>query len=111
MAEPKRTVKVDIYDIEEETVEQYKADRELCAKEAMAIMEEFCHAVKREVLDPAMGEAIAGYINNDCVMSVLLDPFEVPVMKLALQRGNLKTYILAANGLTEDMALQLTHSR
>ena len=35
-------------------------------------------------------------------MCVILDPFEVPVMKVALDKGTLKDYILAANELTED---------
>ncbi|MDY3973060.1 hypothetical protein [uncultured Veillonella sp.] len=112
MSQSKQTVKVDIYDIEVDKAEQYKSDRELCAEAVKGMMEEFCSIVKRETLDPKMGEAIAGYVNDgSCLMSVLLDPFEVPVMKLALERGNLKTYVLAANGLTEEMALSLKAAR
>ncbi|WP_298704513.1 hypothetical protein [uncultured Veillonella sp.] len=107
MVNGKHTVKVDIYEIEADQVEQYIAHRELCAKAAMDLIEPYCDLVKRETFDPKMGEGIVGYIGKEQIMSVLLDPFEVPVMKLALERGNLETYILAANGLTKDMAVQL----
>ena len=36
-------------------------------------------------------------------MAVILDPFEVPVMKVANDKGKLKEYIFAANELTEEM--------
>ena len=40
-------------------------------------------------------------------MQVLLDPFEIPVMKVAIGRGKLEEYILAANSLTHEMLEQL----
>ena len=49
---------------------------------------------------------MASYITGEILMCVILDPFEVPVMKVALDKGTLKDYILAANDLTEDMLLQ-----
>ena len=41
-------------------------------------------------------------------MVVILDPFEVPVMKIALDNGKLKEYILAANELTENMLASIS---
>ena len=54
------------------------------------------------------GEAVVGYyVTGEILMCVILDPFEVPVMKVALDKGTLKDYILAANELTEDMLASL----
>lgn len=103
-----KTVKVDIYDIDEAQVNDYMADRELCAREAACVMEPYCKTVKRETIDSDLGEAIVGYYKTgEILMTVQLDPFEVPVMKLAFERGNLESYILAANGLTDEMVQQL----
>ena len=64
--------------------------------------------VKRETLDEDEGEAVVGYyVTGEILMCVILDPFEVPVMKVALDKGTLKDYILAANELTEDMLASL----
>lgn len=103
-----KTVKVDIYDINEDQLNDYMADRELCALEAARVMESYCKSVKRETVDPDLGEAIVGYYKTgEILMTVQLDPFEVPVMKLAFERGTLESYILAANGFTEEMGEKL----
>ena len=71
-------------------------------------MKPYCVTVKRETLDPEEGEAVVGYyVTGEILMCVILDPFEVPVMKVALDKGTLKDYILAANELTEDMLASL----
>lgn len=99
-----KTVKVDIFDIPEAKAEEYISNREEVAVAAADIMKPYCVTVKRETLDPDEGEAVVGYyINGQILMCVILDPFEVPVMKVALDKGNLKEYILAANELTEEM--------
>lgn len=103
-----KTVKVDIFDIPESDVEEYKESRELVAQEAARIMETYCAKVVRETLDPDEGEAVVGYhTDGNILMCVILDPFEVPVMKVALDSGKLKEYILAANELTEEMLASL----
>ena len=103
-----KTVKVDIFDIPETKVEEYIANREEVAKAAAQVMRPYCVTVKRETLDPEEGEAVVGYyITDEILMCVILDPFEVPVMKVALDKGTLKDYILAANDLTEDMLASL----
>lgn len=102
-----KTVKVDIFDIPETKVEEYIANREEVA-EAAQVMRPYCVTVKRETLDPEEGEAVVGYyVTGEILMCVILDPFEVPVMKVALDKGTLKDYILAANDLTEDMLASL----
>ena len=102
-----KTVKVDIFDIPETKVEEYIANREEVAKAAAEVMQPYCVTVKRETLDPE-GEAVVGYyVTGEILMCVILDPFEVPVMKVALDKGNLKDYILAANDLTIDMLASL----
>ena len=104
-----KTVKVDIFDIPETKVEEYIANREEVAEAAAQVMKSYCVTVKRETLDPEEGEAVVGYyyITGEILMCVILDPFEVPVMKVALDKGTLKDYILAANDLTEDMLASL----
>ncbi|MBS6962683.1 MULTISPECIES: hypothetical protein [Veillonella] len=103
-----KTVKVDIFDIPETKVEEYIANREEVAEAAAQVMKSYCVTVKRETLDPEEGEAVVGYyITDEILMCVILDPFEVPVMKVALDKGTLKDYILAANDLTEDMLASL----
>ena len=103
-----KTVKVDIFDIPETKVEEYIANREEVAEAAAQVMKSYCVTVKRETLDPEEGEAVVGdYITGEILMFVILDPFEVPVMKVALDKGTLKDYILAANDLTEDMLASL----
>lgn len=99
-----KTVKVDIFDIPETKAEEYISNREEVAVAVADIMKPYCVTVKRETLDPDEGEAVVGYyINGQILMCVILDPFEVPVMKVALDKGTLKEYILAANELTEEM--------
>ena len=103
-----KTVKVDIFDIPETKVEEYIANREEVAEAAAQVMRPYCVTVKRETLDPEEGEAVVGYyVTSEILMCVILDPFEVPVMKVALDKGTLKGYILAANDLTEDMLASL----
>ena len=103
-----KTVKVDIFDIPETKVEEYIANREEVAEAAAQVMKSYCVTVKRETLDPEEGEAVVGYyITDEILMCVILDPFEVPVMKVALDKGTLKDYILAANDLTENMLASL----
>ena len=103
-----KTVKVDIFDIPETKVEEYIANREEVAEAAAQVMRPYCVTVKRETLDPEEGEAVVGYyVTSEILMCVILDPFEVPVMKVALDKGTLKDYILAANDLTEDMLASL----
>lgn len=103
-----KTVKVDIFDIPETKVEEYIANREEVAEAAAQVMKSYCVTVKRETLDPEEGEAVVGYyITGEILMCVILDLFEVPVMKVALDKGTLKDYILAANDLTEDMLASL----
>ncbi len=101
-----KTVKVDIFDIPETKAKEYIATREEVAKAAMEVMKPYCVTVKRETLDE--DEAVVGYyVTGEILMCVILDPFEVPVMKVALDKGTLKEYILAANELTEDMLASL----
>ena len=103
-----KTVKVDIFDIPEKQAEEYIANREQVAEAAAAVMKPYCVTVKRETLDEEEGEAVVGYyVTGEILMCVILDPFEVPVMKVALDKGTLKDYILAANNLTEDMLASL----
>lgn len=103
-----KTVKVDIFDIPETKVEEYIANREEVAEAVAQVMKSYCVTVKRETLDPEEGEAVVGYyITGEILMCVILDLFEVPVMKVALDKGTLKDYILAANDLTEDMLASL----
>ena len=103
-----KTVKVDIFDIPETTAEEYIANCEQVAEAAAAVMKPYCVTVKRETLDEDEGEAVVGYyVTGEILMCVILDPFEVPVMKVALDKGTLKEYILAANDLTEDMLSSL----
>ena len=103
-----KTVKVDIFDIPETKVEEYIANREEVAKAAAEVMKPYCVTVKRETLDLEEGEAVVGYyVTGEKLMCVILDPFEVPVMKVALDKGTLKDYILAANDLTIDMLASL----
>ena len=103
-----KTVKVDIFDIPEIKAEEYIANREEVAEAAAAVMKPYCVTVKRETLDEDEGEAVVGYyVTGKILMCVILDPFEVPVMKVALDKGTLKEYILAANDLTEDMLASL----
>ena len=86
-----KTVKVDIFDIPETKVEEYIANREEVAEAAAQVMKSYCVTVKRETLDPEEGEAVVGYyITGEILMCVILDPFEVPVMKVALDKGTLK---------------------
>ena len=103
-----KTVKVDIFDIPETKAKEYISNREEVAEAATQVMRPYCVTVKRETLDPEEGEAIVGYyVTGEILMCVILDPFEVPVMKVALDKGTLKDYILAANELTEDMLTSL----
>lgn len=103
-----KTVKVDIFDIPETKVDEYIANREEVAEAAIQVMKPYCVTVKRETLDPEEGDAVVGYyVTGEILMCVILDPFEVPVMKVALDKGSLKEYILAANDLTIDMLASL----
>ena len=103
-----KTVKVDIFDIPETKAEEYIATREAVAEAATQVMKPYCVTVKRETLDEDEGDAVVGYyVRGEILMCVILDPFEVPVMKVALDKGTLKDYILAANELTEDMLASL----
>jgi len=103
-----KTVKVDIFDIPETKAEEYIATREAVAEAAAQVMKPYCVTVKRETLDEDEGESVVGYyVTGEILMCVILDPFEVPVMKVALDKGTLKEYILAANDLTEDMLASL----
>lgn len=103
-----KTVKVDIFDIPESKADEYIANREEVAKAAAEVMKPYCVTVKREALEMDEGEAVVGYyVTGEILMCVILDPFEVPVMKMALDKGTLKEYILAANELTEEMLASL----
>mgnify|MGYP004519441989 CR=1 FL=1 len=103
-----KTVKVDIFDIPESKADEYIANREEVAKAAAEVMKPYCVTVKRETLEMNEGEAVVGYyVTGEILMCVILDPFEVPVMKMALDKGTLKEYILAANELTEEMLASL----
>lgn len=96
--------KVDVFDVPEDEAKVFAADREECALAAMKVMEAYCPVVKREIQDSVEGEAVVSYFQNgEEAFKVLLDPFEVPVMKTAMARGKLKEYIFAANGLTDEM--------
>ncbi|WP_251440695.1 hypothetical protein [Veillonella intestinalis] len=97
----KRTVRIDIFDIEEDKAQQYLKDREECATAAEDVMAKYCQEVKRETLDPEEGQGVVGYFKTgEILLTVLLDPFEIPVMKMAIERGKLEEYVLAANGFT-----------
>ena len=103
-----KTVKVDIFDIPESKADEYIANRKEVAKAAVEVMKPYCVTVKRETLEMDEGEAVVGYyVTGEILMCVILDPFEVPVMKMALYKGTMKEYILAANELTEEMLASL----
>lgn len=88
----------------------FSEDCEFCAQHADTVMREFCPTVERIIEDPVEGEAMIGYFpNGERAFKVLFDQFEVPVMKMAIERGRLKEYILAANGLTEEDAKYLAN--
>ena len=98
-----KTVKVDIFDIPADQVDEYMKDREACAEAATEVMKKYCVTVKRETIDPKEGEGIFGYhITGEIMMSVMLDPFEIPVMKEAMRVGHLEKYILEANAIFLD---------
>lgn len=98
-------IEVDNFSVPAEESDTYVEDRELCARLAENMMREYCPTVERITENPAEGEAIIGYFKSgEEAFKVLLDPFEVPVMKVAFERGRLKEYILAANGLTKEEA-------
>ncbi|WP_244869509.1 hypothetical protein [Veillonella magna] len=104
-----KTVHIDIFDIPADEAEQFLKDRDFCIREATKVMEPYCEHVAVDCLDPDEGQAVVGYYHTgEVLMSVVLDPFEIPVMKVAYERGKLKEYILAANGLTEDMMVELS---
>ena len=44
-------------------------------------------------------EGVIGYFADGDEVHVSLDPFEVPAMRVAHERGKLLEYILAANGI------------
>ncbi len=102
--ESEKRVQVDIFQIPANKVDEFLADRDFCEKEVRHIMEPYCAKIERKVLDEEEGEAIVGYIATGGILfDVVLDPFEVPVMKVAHERGRLKEYIMAANGLTDEI--------
>lgn len=96
-----KMVNVGGFKIPEDQAEKFKELREKTAKAAQKVMESFCVKVERKVLDEILGEGVIGYnADGEEEARVTLDPFEVPVMDVAITRGKLLEYILAANGLT-----------
>ena len=96
------TVMVDIYPVEKSKAPAYRAARERCAVAAQNIISEYGVKAVRETRDPQEGEGIFGYNpKGEVELSVLLDPFEVPVMDKAMADGRLEQYIAAANGIPE----------
>lgn len=97
-----KTVQVDAYAVEESKAPAYREARERCAAAATHIMQDYGVRVVRETKDPMEGEGIFGYNKKgEVVLSILLDPFEVPVMDEAMAKGRLEQYIAAANGIPE----------
>lgn len=91
------------FQIPESKAAEFAASRERMATAATEILKTFCPKVERRVLDEVLGEGIIGYQpNGEEEARVTLDPFEVPVMEVAVERGKLLEYILAANGLTKE---------
>lgn len=87
----------------EKQSEEFAADVELTAQAAIEIMSEFCPKVIRIVEDEREGEAIISYFKNgEQAFKILLDPFEVPIMKIAMEHGNLRDYILIKNGIMPE---------
>lgn len=102
MEEKKKTVRIDIYDIPEDQAQTFLKDREETAEAAKVVMKRYCDTVKRDTLDLEEGQGVYGYDKEGSILlSVMLDPFEIPVMKVAMQRGKLDEYVLAANGYVE----------
>lgn len=102
-------VEVKGFQIPKDEADHFVDNVEITAKAAEEMMREYCPKVIRTVEDPREGEAIIGYFKNgEEAFKVLLDPFEVPIMEMAMKRGRLKAYILAKNGLTEEDAEYLS---
>ena len=95
---------VDGFEVPENEASDFAADRDFCEAVIRRTMQPYCHHIVRQTLDQAEGEGIFGYLKGGAMMfEVLLDPFEVPVLKTAHARGKLKEYIMAANDLNEDV--------
>ncbi len=89
------------FKIPKDQAKKFIAMREKTAKEASKVLSEFCVKVERKQIDDVLGEGVVGYnTKGEEEARVTLDPFEVPAMDVAIKRGKLLEYILAANGLT-----------
>ncbi len=94
-----KMVDVGGFPIPEDQAEQFCEMREAMAKEATEVLKSFCTKVERKNLDEVLGEGVIGYFADGDEVHVSLDPFEVPAMHVAHERGKLLEYILAANGI------------
>ncbi len=102
-------VKVGGFEVPKSEADKFLQEAEETAKAAMEMMKVYCPVVERKTVDPMEGEAVISYFKNgEEAFKVLLDPFEVPIMKMAMGRGTLEEYILAKNGLTKEEALYIS---
>lgn len=98
-----KTVRIDIFDIPKEEAQTFMQNRERCASEVEKVMAPYVKTIVRDTLDPEEGQLVIGYMNpGEIAFTVGLDPFEIPVMLIAIERGKLVEYVLAANGLDES---------
>lgn len=96
-------VQADVFEFDTpELAEAFTSGCEFCKTEVTKIYESYGLSVSYERLEADEGISIIGrYPNGEEILTVVLDPFEVPVMKTAFTRGRLKEYILAANSVTD----------
>ena len=94
-----KMVDVGGFPIPEDQAEQFCEMREAMATAATEVLKSFCTKVERKNLDEVLGEGVIGYFSDGDEVHVSLDPFEVPAMRVAHERGKLLEYILAANGI------------
>ena len=98
-----KTLDVGGFPIPESQAESFRQLREEMAIAATEVLAGFCVKVERKIVDPILGEGIIGYDQDgDEEAKVTLDPFEVPAMAVAVERGKLLEYIIAANGLNME---------
>ncbi len=98
-----KTVDVGGFPIPESQAEAFRELREKMAVAAAEVLAEFCVKVERKEVDPVLGEGVIGYDKDgEEEAKVTLDPFEVPAMAVAVERGKLLEYIIAANGLNME---------
>ena len=97
------TVMVDIFPIKKDKAEAYKLDRECCAQEIAVVFSSWGKRVERTTLDETDGEVVVAFDDaGKVVAKAHLDPFEVPVMIMAMRNNRLEVYLAAANGISDE---------